>query len=769
MPGKVVLVFLLITACLLLTSPAGADRDLLFQDQPIPITIYPGPDSHTTTVGEVVHYSIFVEEAPERISGYRMKISLDNPAVGTITDVTFPDWAALRSNSSLPADSVMCDAVDLGSKTGTEHVLLLNISVRADQIGYSRISITVDQIDPHDPGRYDPLTRPAILNVGDVPPPPPKPLTDLTVNLTEGPAPLAVQFTDESTGDPTSWLWNFGDGTTSDSQHPEHTYQSAGIYSVSLTATNAGGSNTTAKANYIRVTAPPLPPSADFSAEPRSGPAPLAVRFTDHSTGNATFWLWDFGDGNTSTTQSPTHTYHAQGIFSVSLTVNNTHGSNRTERVSYITVTAPPVSEYYTYLEIWGGYGSGPGYFDEPRGIASSGSGEIAVADRRNNRIQIFSQNESVTRILTGGTGTPFYRPVGVTYDRFNNLYVSDSGNHRIQIFDPEYQLLKLIGTQGNQPGFFSFPGGIVVNSSGYSAIADTGNHRIQIFDPDGTYHQSFGSPGSGTMQFDTPMGICIDTDDTLYVADTGNNRVQAFDRNGSYIRTYGPSYVNVSLSGPFDVAFSEVYQELLIIDGRNGIIAVFHQNGTFIDSFGASYLESPTGITVDERSGYAYVTDSDHNAVFVFTPSSSPPPPKTDFSADTTAGMAPFLVKFSDRTRGYPTSWFWSFGDGTTSEEQHPEKQYTDPGCYTVSLTATNHCGNSTEIKSDFIRVYPKGDLNSNGRVDIGDVAKVAYMALGLVEQNPRAKFTSPPPEEVSSNDAAKIAYYYVGKVQEL
>lgn len=769
MPGKVVFVFLIITACLLPSSPVLADRDILLQDQSIPITIYTNPESHITAVGQVVNYSILVEEAPERISGYRMTISLHNPAVGTITNVTFPGWAALRSNSSLPADSVLCDAVDLGSQTGTSHVPLLNISIRADQIGYSRISITVDQIDPHGPGRYDPLTRPAVLNVGDVPPPPPKPLTNLTANMTEGPAPLAVLFTDESTGDPTSWLWNFGDGTTSDRQHPEHIYLAAGIYSVSLTATNAGGSNTTVKANYISVTASPLPPSADFSAEPRSGPSPLTVRFTDRSIGNATSWLWDFGDGNTSTTQSPTHTYHAQGIYSVSLIVNNTHGSNRTERLDYITVITSPVSEYYTFLEMRGGYGSGPGYFDDPRGIASSGSGEIAVADRRNNRIQILSPNGSVNRILPGSPGANFALPVGVTYDRSNNLYVSDSGNHRIQIFDPEYQFLKLFGTQGTQPGRLAFPGGIAVNSSGYIAIADTGNHRIQIFDPDGTYHQSFGSRGSGITQFDTPMGIWIGPDDLIYVADTLNHRIQAFDRDGSHLRTYGPAYADGSLSGPRDVAFYDMYQELLVPDTGNGRIVVFDLNGTYIDSFGAAHLRSPSGIAIDEKKGYVYVTDSHHHAVFVFTPSSHPPAPRADFSADTTAGMVPLAVRFTDKSKGNPSSWLWYFGDGGTSTAQHPVHTYTLPGLYTVTLNATNTGGNGTKVKQHYIQVNPKGDLNGNGRVDIGDVAKVAYMAIGLVEQDPRAKFTQPPPEEVSFNDAAKIAYYYVGKVQEL
>lgn len=67
------------------------------------------------------------------------------------------------------------------------------------------------------------------------------PVASFTASPTSGDAPLAVTFTDTSTNTPTSWSWNFGDGDTSTSQNPTHTYDSAGVYTVSMTATNAGG------------------------------------------------------------------------------------------------------------------------------------------------------------------------------------------------------------------------------------------------------------------------------------------------------------------------------------------------------------------------------------------------------------------------------------------------------------------------------------------------------------------------------------------------
>jgi len=77
---------------------------------------------------------------------------------------------------------------------------------------------------------------------------------DFTADKTEGVKPLTVQFTDQSTGEITSWYWEFGDGETSTEQNPIHTYNSTGYFTVSLTVTGPGGSDTETKENYIHVT-----------------------------------------------------------------------------------------------------------------------------------------------------------------------------------------------------------------------------------------------------------------------------------------------------------------------------------------------------------------------------------------------------------------------------------------------------------------------------------------------------------------------------------
>jgi PKD repeat protein len=163
------------------------------------------------------------------------------------------------------------------------------------------------------------------------------PVANFTGTPTTGAFPLAVSFTDTSTNSPTSWNWTFGDGVTAMVKDPNHTYTTAGTYTVSLTSANTGGSNTVTKPNYITVTA--VTPVANFTASPSSGTFPLAVSFTDTTTNAPTSWSWNFGDGNTSTLQNPNHTYTGAGNFTVTLTATNTGGSNSTTR--YVVVNTP--------------------------------------------------------------------------------------------------------------------------------------------------------------------------------------------------------------------------------------------------------------------------------------------------------------------------------------------------------------------------------------------------------------------------------------------
>ncbi len=164
------------------------------------------------------------------------------------------------------------------------------------------------------------------------------PTAAFTVDKRSGPKPLTVQFTDQSTGGPTMWAWDFGDGGTSMVASPSYTYQEAGVYTVSLTASNTAGSDTKTEKDYISVTGDIPPPVAMFEATPLSGSAPLTVQFTDLSIGPPTSYAWDFGDGGTSTEANPSHVYSAGGTYTVKLTVKNSGGSHTMTRENYISV-----------------------------------------------------------------------------------------------------------------------------------------------------------------------------------------------------------------------------------------------------------------------------------------------------------------------------------------------------------------------------------------------------------------------------------------------
>ncbi|MDD1661496.1 MAG: PKD domain-containing protein, partial [Methanomicrobiales archaeon] len=158
----------------------------------------------------------------------------------------------------------------------------------------------------------------------------------------QGTAPLTVLFLDLSSGSPISRLWDFGDGTTSTAMFPLHTYAAPGKYTVKLTVTNAGGSDTQVRENFIIVRAA-NPPKAQFTAYPQSGMAPLTVTFLDLSRGYPSSRVWDFGDGTTSTDVNPVHVYEKPGRYTVTLTVTNDAGSDTASHKNFIRVDAVKV------------------------------------------------------------------------------------------------------------------------------------------------------------------------------------------------------------------------------------------------------------------------------------------------------------------------------------------------------------------------------------------------------------------------------------------
>lgn len=167
------------------------------------------------------------------------------------------------------------------------------------------------------------------------------PTVSFTVDLTNGVAPLSVQFTNLTSG-ATNYAWDFGDGNISSAANPTNTYTNAGAYTVTLTAIGPGGTNSQTRAGYITVSN--LPVVAAFSAAPTNGFVPLTVYFTNLSSG-ALSYNWDFGDNQFSTLDNPSHTYTAAGTYTATLTALGLGGSNGLSLTNYITVSAPPSIE----------------------------------------------------------------------------------------------------------------------------------------------------------------------------------------------------------------------------------------------------------------------------------------------------------------------------------------------------------------------------------------------------------------------------------------
>jgi len=151
---------------------------------------------------------------------------------------------------------------------------------------------------------------------------------DFTVSPLTGTAPLTVKCTDKSVGNPTTLVYDFGDGINVTGPNPTHTYRFPGVYTITLsimkyntTSYSIMGSTAT-KPGVITVNSvPQVPLVAKFVASPLNGTAPLTVRFTDQSTGSPTFLNYDFGDGINATGKNPVHTYRFPGIYNVTLSI----------------------------------------------------------------------------------------------------------------------------------------------------------------------------------------------------------------------------------------------------------------------------------------------------------------------------------------------------------------------------------------------------------------------------------------------------------------
>jgi PKD repeat protein len=597
------------------------------------------------------------------------------------------------------------------------------------------------------------LNAPQLI-VGTVIPPAP-PTASFTATPTSGAAPLDVAFTDESTGEPTSWTWGFGDGTTSTQQNPVHTYTSAGTYAVTLTATNAGGSHTISRTDYISVSPPP-PPTASFTGTPTSGAAPLEVAFTDTSTGSPTGWTWDFGDGRTSTAQSPTHVFADAGTYTVTLTATNGGGSSTASHPAYVTVEPPPPpSASFTATPTSGIVPLQVAFTDTSTGSPTSWRWDFGDGSTS-------TEQHPAHLYPTAGTYT-----VALTV---TNATASDSLAHTdfITVSPEPPPTASFTGTptSGAAPLAVAFADTSTGDPTSWSwdfgdGSTSTEENPSHTYTAAGTYTvvltvaNAGGSDTRTRIDYITvlPPGSRIfgaDADAYVNSATPASNfgtRTTLRVRNPGATGDWHTSYLRFSLTD-LVTEVVEARLRLFVVDaGNNGgnvytVIdntwtetGITWDNAPPADTLLANTGPAPLGAWVDVdlppetfaagNRSYTLALRSDDptdgttfyssregesaNAPQLIIHTATPvQPPTASFTGMPTSGEAPLPVGFTDTSTEEPTAWAWDFGDGSTSAEQHPTHTYATAGTYTVTLTATNAGGSHTVTRASYITVSP-------------------------------------------------------------
>jgi PKD repeat protein len=170
------------------------------------------------------------------------------------------------------------------------------------------------------------------------------PVANFTGTPLTGWAPKSVTFTDNSTNTPTSWAWDIDNNGSTDytTRNATHSYTDGGVYSINFTASNAVGSNSSLRSNYVTLS------EVDFIGTPTTGNIPLSVTFNETATtyNTITAWNWSFGDGTwfnttSSASKNVTHEYSTSGYKTVSLYMTDSTGTGSLTKTDYILATVP--------------------------------------------------------------------------------------------------------------------------------------------------------------------------------------------------------------------------------------------------------------------------------------------------------------------------------------------------------------------------------------------------------------------------------------------
>ena len=260
-----------------------------------------------------------------------------------------------------------------------------------------------------------------------------------------------------------------------------------------------------------------------------------------------------------------------------------------------------------------------------PWGVACDKDGNIIIADRSNNRIQIFN-SMGVFHHRFGSAGQrpgQFDRPAGVASDQLGRIIVADKDNHRIQVFTFDGTFLFKFGEKGTKSGQFNYPWDLAVNSDGQILVSDTRNHRIQLFAPDGTFLNKYGFEGTLWKHFDSPRGVCFNHEGHIVVTDFNNHRLLVINpdfQSARFLGTEGSG--NGQFLRPQGVAVDSE-GHIIVADSRNHRVQIFQPNGNFLTKFGThgsapGQMDRPSGVCISPE-GYIIIVDFGNNRVQVF------------------------------------------------------------------------------------------------------------------------------------------------------
>jgi DNA-binding beta-propeller fold protein YncE len=201
-------------------------------------------------------------------------------------------------------------------------------------------------------------------------------------------------------------------------------------------------------------------------------------------------------------------------------------------------------------------------------GLAMDDNDRLFVSDSKLRHVLVFNSKHEQEAIVGTGVLTD---PGGLAIDRENRfLYVVDTDKDQVVVFDADsYKVLRTIGVAGKKhtladPGNFSLPTNVVVDSDGNLYVTDTLNNRVEIFDAEGNFISEFGKAGDGPGRFARPKGIAVDGDGHIWVVDEVQSRVQVFDREGRLLIYFGEQ-------GQYPGQFQAAYG--IAIDQKNRVI----------------------------------------------------------------------------------------------------------------------------------------------------------------------------------------------------